>query len=561
MKLKKLMAALMAVVVSLSTLGIAGGISVQETSASSFLNLNQNQIVEAMGAGWNLGNQLESAIGGTPCETYWGNPTITEGLIQAVRNAGFKSIRVPVSYLNKIGSGPDYTIDSAWLNRVQEVVDMCIENDLYVIINMHGDGYNSIDGGWLLCNGSDQASIREKYQACWEQIAYKFKDYDHHLIFESMNEEFDGTYGTPNSTYYSNINTLNQIFVDTVRKTGGNNAKRWLMVPGWNTNIEYTAGNYGFVIPSDNYLSSDIASGEKRIMISVHYYDPWDFCGAESSTYTQWGSKASDSSKVPGYCDEAYMNYAFGLLQSRFTSQGYPVVIGEYGAIDKSAYDWQNAACRADYALKVCTYADMYGCIPFWWDNGYNGTYGFALFDRYTYEVTQPTVIDAIMDVYGNAVSDIGSGEIDTSKVYMIKNVNSGKYMDVSGGWAANGSNVIQYTANEAKSNNTWRFVSDGNGYYYIYSGLGDGNTYLLDVYCNSSANGANIGIWQNTYCDAQKYKLVRNSDGSYCIYTKSSGCSSVVEVVNADTSNNANVQQWEYNGHNCQKWYLEAVD
>lgn len=555
MRFKKLVAVVMAAAMSLSTLGVTGS-STPKASAATFQNLNQSQIVEAMGAGWNLGNQLEAANNGTPNETNWGNPTISENLIKAVKNAGFQSIRVPVSYLSKIGSDSNYTIDSSWLNRVQQVVDMCIKYDLYVIINMHGDGYNSIDGGWLLCNGSDQTTIRKKYAACWKQIANKFKDYDQHLIFESMNEEFDGTYGTPNTTYYSNINTLNQIFVDTVRQTGGNNAKRWLMVPGWNTNIEYTAGNYGFVVPSDNYRSSEISSSEKRIMISVHFYDPWDFCGVESSSYTQWGSKATNSSKVPSYCDESYLNYAFWLLSDKFTSKGYPVVIGEYGAIDKSAYDSQNTACRAEFASKVCKYADQYGCVPVWWDNGVNGTYGFGLFNRYNYQVTQQSIIDAIMGVYGN-----NSDGIDTSKTYMLKNVNSGLYMDVAGAKAVNGTNVLQYTASASKKNNTWKFVSDGNGYYYIYSTLGDGNTFLLDVANNSNTNGANIGIWQNTYCDAQLYKLVKNSDGSYSIYTKTSNCEKVIEVVNASTANNGNVQQWEYNGHNCQKWYLEAVN
>lgn len=117
---------------------------------------------------------------------------------------------------------------------------MCINNGLYAIINIHGDGYNTVEGGWLLCNGADQYTIRQKYAACWKQIAERFKNYDHHLVFESMNEVFDDTYGVPNHTYYSNINSLNQIFVDTVRQTGGNNAKRWLMLPGWNTNINYT---------------------------------------------------------------------------------------------------------------------------------------------------------------------------------------------------------------------------------------------------------------------------------------------------------------------------------
>ncbi|HBI62487.1 MAG TPA: glycosyl hydrolase [Lachnospiraceae bacterium] len=556
MRFKRFSAVMMAVVMLLSMIGVAG-VSEKKAGAASFQDLNQSQIVEAMGAGWNLGNQLESVINGTPHETNWGNPTISENLIKAVKNAGFQSIRVPVSYFNKIGGDSAYTIDSAWLNRVQEVVDWCIKYDLYVIINIHGDGYNTIDGGWLLCNGSDQTTIRSKYAACWKQIANKFKNYDQHLIFESMNEEFDGTYETPNRTYYSNINALNQIFVDTVRQTGGNNAKRWLMLPGWNTDIEFTAGDYGFVIPSDNYRSSAIPSNEKRIMISVHYYAPYDFCLAENGTFTQWGSAATNSSKVPSYCDESYLKYAFELLADKFTNQGYPVVIGEYGAADKSQDDSHNAVCRIDFAAKVCGYARQNGCVPLWWDNGTNGAYGFGLFDRYTCQVTQQSIIDAIMSAFGGN-SDTG---IDTGKRYMLKNVNSGLYMDVSGGYAANGANVLQYTASSAKSNNTWKFVSAGDGYYYIYSALGDGNTFLLDVANNSSANGANIGIWENTYCDAQLYKPVKNSDGSYTLYTKASGCNSVVEISNADTANNGNVQQWEYNGHNCQKWYLEAVN
>ena len=560
MQIKKLLAVALAAAMTLSTLSTTTLTQPKKASAATFTNLNQKQMVTAMGAGWNLGNQLEAANNGTPSETAWGNPTISANLIKAVKNAGFSTIRVPVSYLSKIGSDSNYTIDSAWLNRVKEVVDMCIANDLYVIINMHGDGYNSVQGGWLLCNGSDQTTIRNKYKACWKQIANKFKNYDQHVVFESMNEEFDGTYGTPNTTYYANINKLNQIFVDTVRQTGGNNAKRWLMIPGWNTNIEYTAGNYGFSLPTDNYRDSSISSSEKRIMISVHYYDPWGFCGEESTTATQWGSKANNSSKVDSWGDESYLKSQFNSLYNKFCSQGYPVVIGEYGAIDKSAFDSNNTACRAEFASKVCTYAKKYGCIPIWWDNGATGTYGFGLFNRSTGTVTQPKIINAITAVYPSSGNTSGStSSIDTSKTYMLKNVNSGLYMDVCGAKAVNGTNVIQYSASKAKANNTWKFVPDGKGYYYIYSCLGDGRTFLLDVSCNSSANGTNIGIYKNTNCSAQLYKLVKNSDGSYSIYTKSSGCKSVVEIANANRSNKGNVQQWVYNGHNCQKWNLIA--
>ena len=213
---------------------------------TSFEDLNQSQIVEAMGPGWNLGNQLESVTDNVPEETNWGNPVITEKLIQSVKAAGFKSIRIPVSYFAKID-----------------------------------------DDSWLLCNGKNQTEIKKKYKKVWKQIAERFKNYDEHLLFESMNEEFDGSYSEPNKEYYQNINDYNQIFVDTVRKTGDNNTKRWLIIPGWNTNIDYTAGDYGFKLPTDQYRDKPIDKEEQRIMISVHYYSPWDFCGGENGVITQ----------------------------------------------------------------------------------------------------------------------------------------------------------------------------------------------------------------------------------------------------------------------------------
>lgn len=372
---------------------------------TSFEDLNQSQIVEAMGPGWNLGNQLESVTDNVPEETNWGNPVITEKLIQSVKAAGFKSIRIPVSYFAKIDDDKDYTIDSKWLDRVQEVVDYCIKNDLYAVINIHGDGYNTIDGSWLLCNGKNQTEIKKKYKKVWKQIAERFKNYDEHLLFESMNEEFDGSYSEPNKEYYQNINDYNQIFVDTVRKTGDNNTKRWLIIPGWNTNIDYTAGDYGFKLPTDQYRDKSIDKEEQRIMISVHYYSPWDFCGGENSVITQWGNEADDPSKTSTTCDETYMKNQLNLMKTTFADKGYPVFIGEYGSIDKTSYDSENEYYRAYFARKLCQLSRKNGCIPMYWDNGYNGVHGFGLFDRTTCEITQPVIIDAIMEGFGQKAS------------------------------------------------------------------------------------------------------------------------------------------------------------
>ncbi len=380
---------------------VTNKVSTKKTAGTdSFQDLNRQQITEAMGVGYNLGNSLEANSGGTPNETAWGNPVLSKEFVLAAKAAGFQSIRIPVSYLSKIDDNNGYKIDSAWLDHVQEVVDYCVQNDMYAIVNMHGDGYTTVSGSWLLCASSDQTKIKAKYKACWEQIADRFKNYDEHLIFESMNEEYDGTYGTPNKTAYNNINDYNQIFVDTVRQTGGNNDRRWLLIPGWNTNINYTADNYGFVLPTDQYLSSDIASGEKRIMISVHYYDPWDFCGTESADKTQWGSEATNQSKVPTWGDESYMASQFKKMNDKFVSQGYGVIIGEFGAINKANYDSRNKACRADYYQKVCYYAKQYELVPVAWDNGFDGDYGFCLINRYSCQVTHQDIIDAMMEIY-----------------------------------------------------------------------------------------------------------------------------------------------------------------
>lgn len=373
----------------------AADTAVTEAAASenTWDELDQTAITAAMGMGWNLGNQLEASSNKVPNETTWGNPTITEDLIKAVKAQGFNTIRIPVSYLSKIGEAPDYTIDSAWLNRVQEVVDYVVGNDMYAVMNIHGDGYYTVDGGWLLCVDDNQDEIKAKYEAVWKQIADRFKDYDEHLIFESMNEEFDNTYGRPNKDGYANINEYNRIFVDTVRGTGSNNTKRWLLLPGWNTNIEYTVGNYGFVIPEDKLCESD----GKRIMISVHYYDPYNFTIDEnsSSAKTQWGKYATEN--FDNWGQEDYVDSQMQMLHDTFIAEGYPVIIGEMGVQDKTHLSESFNEYRRYWLEYVVKSAKANGCIPVYWDNGWNGKNGFGLFDRTSCTVTQQSLIDAMI--------------------------------------------------------------------------------------------------------------------------------------------------------------------
>ncbi|WP_295210055.1 glycoside hydrolase family 5 protein [Ruminococcus sp.] len=370
------------------------GKSKDEENKVKFNDLDQTAITEAMGLGWNLGNQLEASSGGLPSETCWGNPEITKELIDAVKAQGFKSVRIPVSYLDMIGDGPEYTIDSDWLDRVQEVVDYVVDNDMFAVVNMHGDGYYTVDHAWLLCAEDDdkQVEIKDKYGKVWKQIADRFKDYDEHLIFESMNEEFNNDYGKPDSNAYENINAYNQIFVDTVRSTGSNNEKRWLLIPGWNTNIEYTAGDYGFKLPTDEGCKAD----GKRIMVSVHYYDPYNFTIDENKTArTQWGKYAVKN--YDNWGQEDYVDQQMQLLNEKFVSQGYPVIIGEFGAQDKTEKFADYNEFRRYWSEYLIKAAKKNGVICIYWDNGYNGDKGFGIIDRNTLEITQPDLIAGMM--------------------------------------------------------------------------------------------------------------------------------------------------------------------
>ena len=364
-------------------------------TAKKWTELDQTQITESMGLGWNLGNQLEASSGGLPSETCWGNPEVTKELIDTVKAQGFKTVRIPVSYLDMIGDGPDYKIDTDWLDRVQEVVDYVVNNDMFAIVNMHGDGYYTVDHSWLLCAEDDdkQTEIKDKYGKVWTQIADRFKDYDQHLIFESMNEEFNNDYGKPDEKAYDNINAYNQIFVDSVRATGSNNEKRWLLLPGWNTNIDYTAGDdYNFKIPTDKGCKAD----GKRIMISVHYYDPFNFTIDENKTAkTQWGKYAVKN--YDNWGQEDYVDSQMALLNEKFVSQGYPVVIGEFGAQDKTEKFADYNEFRRYWSEYLIKAAKKNGVVCVYWDNGYNGNKGFGIINRFDYTITQPDLIAGMM--------------------------------------------------------------------------------------------------------------------------------------------------------------------
>lgn len=432
---------------SAETAGAAETVAADDTTETDgFKNVDAETIIEEMGAGWNLGNQMESVNSWSgpdafPSETAYGNPVIKKELIDAVKEQGFKSVRIPVSYLTMIGSEKEgYKIDEDWLNRLEEVVGYVIDNDMYAIINIHGDGYSTVKGGWLLpgLGNNQQEIIKAKYKACWEQIAEKFKDQNEKLIFESMNEvgaDASESSKAEIAAYYKNINAYNQVFVDTVRQSGGNNDKRWLLIPGINTNAALTTESAGFVLPTDQYRSDTIPEDEQRIMVSVHYYAPWTFCGQEDYMTTQWGMESTDDSRAATEGLELDMEQVFAKLNDEFVERGYPVVIGEYGCVDKSQIraedvssgkfnpddvDANNNEYRSYYTEVLNMLAKRYALIPVYWDNGYNGAFGLGLFDRNTYQVTQPTIIRAIMKTFTASNRNVRELKLDQTSLRLF---------------------------------------------------------------------------------------------------------------------------------------------
>lgn len=378
-----------------------GSAAASETSGAirfPFRDLPAADIKKEMGLGWNLGNTMDGHSGFMPSETAWQSVVTTGELIDAVHAAGFNTVRIPVTWGLKIDDENNYTIDPAWLNRVREIAEYCLRQDMYVVINIHHDGAEQT--GWLRIAAEDEAleTVKEKFARVWEQIAQAFSGYDEHVIFESMNEvkgDDDSQAGILRD--FQMINELNQIFVDTVRSTGGNNTRRWLLVPGRYTNIVNTTNEAnGFILPDDPW------NDENRLMVSVHDYD-YSFGLLETMGITNWSEDSA-----------AKMARNFQGLIDTFTSKGVPVVLGEYGAVNKN-----NTEARAYYYEVIARLARLSGVVCCAWDQGwYDKTqdpdYSFALFDRATGEAVCPEIIAAILRGYFGADETNGLKDIDS---------------------------------------------------------------------------------------------------------------------------------------------------
>lgn len=349
-------------------------------SAETLTGLTATEIVAQMGIGWNLGNTFDAYHGNTrdvySQEQSWGNPKVDEAMIKRVKDAGFKTIRIPVTWFKQLSKDGTFTINEAFLNRVKEVVDMAYNEGLFIILNMHHEE-------WLNSKNldKDQEKIGKQLVAIWRQIADTFADYDQHLIFEGMNEPRKaGTAAEWNGddTGRAAVNYLNQLFVNAVRTDAkGYNAERALMIP------TYAASNaainmYSLKIPEWNGAQAE------NIIVSVHSYSPYDFCLSDKKTTFNLDSQS----------DKKSINDVFINVKGHFLDKGIPVVIGETGATNTN----NNVVDRGNWAYYMARRAAFYGVPICIWDNGARGSSGGECHSWLNRRATEKNLFPEVLD-------------------------------------------------------------------------------------------------------------------------------------------------------------------
>ena len=398
------------------------------TSITEAVTINQEQgtttgdmsktamdIAALMYPGWNLGNTMEAGNAannwknaGIGSETFWQSAKTTQQFIDLVKASGFKSVRIPCSWvMGHITDAEACTIDADWLARVHEVVDYCIKNDLYVIINQHWDG------GWIEHDGltatTDVDATKAKLTKIWTQIANSFKNYDERLIFAGMNEpgvgggDANALLGTADLA--NRIAEYEQTFIEAVRATGGNNAKRVLVVQGPNTNID------NFV--AHNYMDKIHDSATDRLMVEVHFYDPYQFTDLSEDKdwgkyYLYWGknNQGGDADRTAdAKYNEDYVEAQMKKMKTHFFDKGYPVLIGEFGANQRFAIgkDALHDASVKDYYKAVVTSAINNGCVPVAWDTN-AGLPSMTIFNRASTTVSNTHILESIQEAVKTAV-------------------------------------------------------------------------------------------------------------------------------------------------------------
>ena len=343
------------------------------------------QFALSMGIGWNLGNQMDAHYGGCSYEEGWGNKAATQQTFNGVAKAGYKSVRIPVTWMGHIGPAPTYTIEKAWIDRVAELVEMAHKAGLIVIINIHHDGYgaetDAVKKGyfWLDLPGAvaseeKNTQIKQELTMVWLQIGKRFANFGDWLVFETLNEIQDGGWGNGNNktdggAQYRVLNEWNQVCVNDIRAAGGQNETRYIGVPGYVASPDLTIDN--MVLPEDVV--------ENRLMVAVHSYDPWDYAG--SAKYNEWGHTGKDV--VPGQGEDSYVAM-LNRLYNMYVRRGIPVYFGEFGAVRRATKE--DEEFRLYYFRYICKAMRERKIAALYWDNGNSktGEDGFGVINHAT---------------------------------------------------------------------------------------------------------------------------------------------------------------------------------
>lgn len=350
--------------------------------------------------GWNLGNSLECPY----TETEWGNPKTTKAMIHAVAEAGFNAIRIPVRWINHVNNTTDMIVNADWLARVKEVVDWCLEENMYVIINSHHEEWYDRNPYY-----SKQEENNRMLAALWTCVATYFRDYDQRLIFAGTNET-TVNWAAPTAEQQAVQNSYNQTFVDAVRETGGKNYYRNIVVQTFACSPYH--GLNGFTIPTDKV--------EGRLSVEFHYYDPYEYCG--NCTYYYWGEAYKDKGRILASSTEKTITNLFDRITNTWAKKGLGVVMGEYGVSNHfTEDDKQTQQENMQYYLKcVVSEARQHGFAAFAWDNNAfnNGPENFGIFKRWqNMAVGNTYFLKGITEGAGaEYVEPVGPGDDDTGE-------------------------------------------------------------------------------------------------------------------------------------------------
>ena len=360
-----------------------------DTNAPAGMQTTNMGIVKKIIVGWNLGNTGEATDEWTDdkgekhgnsqykegganlfTETSWQSAKTTKAMFTALKNAGFNAVRIPVRWYRHADA--NMNINKEWMARVKEIVDYAVSQDMYVVLNSHHDNWYD-----RLTPGYNENDIHAKFKTMWTQIANAFKDYDEHLIFAAANEiiSVNGTqenWGNPNADNYKFVNNLMQLFVTTVRATGGNNEWRCLMVQPW-------ACNPGFALDSKFTLPTDTKAN--RLIVEYHCYDPYNYAIGKGQKNNQWAQHEPSQSDLNAVASN------FAKLNAKFVAKGIPCIMAEFGSTQDNTYSKGDAAAdkiRADYHKFIVSEAKKYNIPGFYWDNFCFNTEGenFGLLDR-----------------------------------------------------------------------------------------------------------------------------------------------------------------------------------